>query len=92
MRKIHFLTTFRWFVVSMLLGCGLLACFGSDPDTVAEPVPAEEDDDDSDTSKGGSGGQVDPMEVDDDGDGFSENQGDCDDSTGDISPVAVEVP
>ena len=35
--------------------------------------------------------EVDPLDSDDDGDGFSENQGDCDDSNADISPSATEI-
>ena len=35
---------------------------------------------------------VDPLDVDDDGDGFSENEGDCDDNTEAISPDNVEIP
>ncbi len=104
MRKIHFGGYVQW---SALVGAMILGNVGCWSDTfrVADPVPVEEDEDDdsgndggskgtsSGGNEGGSGGQVlDPLEVDDDGDGFSENQGDCDDSTGEISPVAVEVP
>ena len=32
----------------------------------------------------------DPLDIDDDGDGFSENEGDCDDSDGQVHPDAVE--
>ena len=35
--------------------------------------------------------EVDPLTVDDDGDGFSEEQGDCDDTNADLSPGATEV-
>ena len=35
--------------------------------------------------------EVDPLTVDDDGDGFSEEQGDCDDANADLSPGATEV-
>ncbi len=34
--------------------------------------------------------EVDPLTVDDDGDGFSEEQGDCDDANADINPSASE--
>lgn len=36
--------------------------------------------------------EPDPNEVDDDADGFSENEGDCDDSAADIYPGASEIP
>ena len=35
--------------------------------------------------------EIDPLTVDDDGDGFSEEQGDCDDTNADLSPGATEV-
>jgi RHS repeat-associated protein len=35
---------------------------------------------------------VDPNDVDDDGDGFTENQGDCDDSDPTINPNGIDVP
>ena len=35
---------------------------------------------------------IDPLEVDDDGDGFSEEEGDCDDTNPNISPGSTEVP
>jgi len=35
--------------------------------------------------------EVDPLTVDDDGDGFSEEQGDCDDTNADLSPNATEI-
>ena len=35
--------------------------------------------------------EVDPLTVDDDGDGFSEEQADCDDTNADLSPGATEV-
>ena len=34
---------------------------------------------------------IDPLEVDDDGDGFSEEEGDCDDTTPNISPGNLET-
>lgn len=34
---------------------------------------------------------VDPLTIDDDGDGFSENDGDCDDTNADLSPAATET-
>ncbi len=36
-------------------------------------------------------GCPDPLDVDDDGDGYSENEGDCDDSTAALSPLATDV-
>ena len=35
--------------------------------------------------------EVDPLDVDDDGDGFTENEGDCDDTNAGVYPEAVEV-
>jgi hypothetical protein len=35
--------------------------------------------------------EVDPLTVDDDGDGYTEEQGDCDDTNADLSPGATEV-
>ena len=35
--------------------------------------------------------EIDPQDVDDDGDGFTENQGDCDDSQASIYPEAPEI-
>lgn len=35
--------------------------------------------------------EVDPLTVDDDGDGFSENDGDCDDANADLNPAADEI-
>ena len=40
---------------------------------------------------GEKAGEVDPLTVDDDGDGFSENDGDCDDTNAELSPVASEI-
>lgn len=34
---------------------------------------------------------IDPLDVDDDGDGYSENEGDCNDASEDIGPSATEV-
>jgi large repetitive protein len=34
---------------------------------------------------------IDPLEVDDDGDGFTENQGDCDDADAELNPGATEI-
>ena len=34
---------------------------------------------------------VDPLAIDDDGDGFSENDGDCDDASADVNPNATET-
>ena len=34
--------------------------------------------------------ETDPLNTDDDGDGFSENQGDCDDSNSQINPGAED--
>ena len=36
--------------------------------------------------------EIDPLDIDDDEDGYSENEGDCDDSTDDISPDNFELP
>ena len=35
--------------------------------------------------------EVDPLDIDDDGDGLSENEGDCDDDNADLYPGAEEV-
>ena len=40
---------------------------------------------------GEKSGEVDPLTVDDDGDGFSENDGDCDDTNAELSPIASEI-
>lgn len=39
----------------------------------------------------GGGNETDPNDVDDDGDGFTENGGDCNDANDDVSPGADEV-
>ncbi len=58
-------------------------------------------DNDGDTGKDTDSGQdtdtgqdtgADPDDVDDDGDGVTENEGDCDDHDGDVSPDEREVP
>ena len=33
-----------------------------------------------------------PLDVDDDNDGFTENQGDCDDTNASINPDAIDIP
>ena len=50
---------------------------------------------DTDTDSAGdtdTGGDTDPEQVDDDGDGVTEAEGDCDDTDGDVSPDESETP
>ena len=42
------------------------------------------------TGSGGTGGEPDPLEVDDDQDGYTENEGDCDDTDPSITPGRVD--
>jgi hypothetical protein len=54
---------------------------------LSDPVGRDSDPPDDDTGDPGEdSGERDPFERDDDGDGFSENQGDCDDSDPAIHP------
>ena len=62
----------------LILACG---CEGGDKQ---EPV-------DSGADSGGETGQ-DSSDVDDDGDGFTENEGDCDDSDDSVHPGATDIP
>ena len=73
----------------MLVACGFEAS-GSLIDSAAEVLePSGEDsavpDDTGDTEA------PDPLDEDDDGDGLSENEGDCDDTDGSVHPGAVDL-
>ena len=76
--------------LSILLSFSLVACSNTsnkegEEITDVEPAeePAEEPDDVVDPTD-------DPLDVDDDGDGFTENEGDCDDSNSQINPDALD--
>jgi len=78
----------------MLVGCELAV-----PDTVTTaprdsdpPDTPLDDTGDPPEDSGGSGdtGPTDPFDFDDDGDGYSENQGDCDDSDNAIHPGQID--
>ena len=57
----------------------------ADADADADSDADADADTDADTD-------VDPNAQDDDGDGLSEDEGDCDDTDGDVSPEATEIP
>jgi hypothetical protein len=63
----------------------------SDADTDADADADSDSDTDTDADTD-TGTPPDPADVDDDGDGVTENEGDCDDTRGDVSPVVDEVP
>ena len=46
---------------------------------------------DQDCNGSDATGQTDPRDIDNDGDGFTENQGDCNDNDANISPVTREI-
>ena len=76
-------------IVVVLSGCG----FSAPEDVVVVDTGLElADDDDS-----GDGGETevedpadDPLDVDDDGDGWTENEGDCDDAVATVHPEAID--
>lgn len=64
----------------------------SGADTGAKSDSADDTDSRGDTDSGNdSGADTDSLATDDDGDGFSENDGDCDDENGEINPDASEI-
>ena len=90
-----------------LLGLSMTACNGGDDDTGDQPQPAYGVIDTSDTADTGNqadygvpdtGNQAEygvpdtGMYEDNDGDGYSEAEGDCDDTNADIHPGATETP
>lgn len=79
----------------MILLALALACEFSAPSDVlmtdTGPVGPTIDDDDTDADTGEPDDEeLDPEQVDDDGDGYSEAEGDCDDTTATISPDAPD--
>ena len=72
-----------------ILAMTLLACsdnFEKDgSDITAEPAGEP-----SGEPSGEPGSEIDPLDTDDDNDGFTENQGDCDDSNSQINPGAED--
>ena len=76
-----------------MLGLSMTACSGGGGDTGDGPQP-----DYGAPDTGETGGQADygvpdtGIYVDDDGDGYSEADGDCDDSNAEIHPDATETP
>ncbi|MFT4975829.1 MAG: hypothetical protein ACI8S6_001722, partial [Myxococcota bacterium] len=79
----------------MILLALTLACEFSAPSDVlvtdsADPGPGISDETDSDDDSEEDEEEIDPLTVDDDGDGFSEVEGDCDDTTATINPDAAD--
>lgn len=64
----------------------------ADTDSDSDSDADGDSDADADTDTGGDDtGGDDPLDVDDDGDGFTENQDDCDDADATVYPGAAEV-
>ncbi|MED5374602.1 MAG: putative metal-binding motif-containing protein [Myxococcota bacterium] len=63
----------------------------ADADADADTDSDTDADSDSDTDADADT-DVDPDKIDDDGDGYTEDDGDCDDTSADVSPDALEVP
>jgi hypothetical protein len=79
---------------SLLLSLSLLlvtACSGEDDktDTAVDTSATDTGTDSGDTDSGDSGDTG--VEADLDGDGFTANQGDCDDANADVNPAAAET-
>ena len=89
-------------VASLVLGCSN-GFFGKNDspefDTGSAGPPGQAEDtgtegtgsDDTGDGGGEETDEPDPADVDDDGDGYTENEGDCDDTDGTVSPGADEV-
>jgi hypothetical protein len=72
-----------------ILAMTLLACSDNFEKDGSE-ITAEPAGEASTEPSGEPGSEVDPLTTDDDGDGFTENQGDCDDSNSQINPGAQD--
>ncbi len=85
----------------MGFSAGMLGCSGGGEPETQNQNTGQNDDDGDHSENGGSGGNASQNQagagggvsllLDADGDGFPENQGDCDDSTGDIKPGAEDI-
>lgn len=75
-----------------LIAAAMMGCEFSAPEDVVVVDTGLESADvatgDDDTAAGGS--QDDPLDVDDDGDGWTENEGDCDDAAATVHPEAID--
>jgi len=60
--------------------------------TIEETNPEDVLDENSDPVETEETEEINPSEIDDDGDGFSELEGDCDDDNASVSPGIDEVP
>jgi len=76
-----------------LFDCDDEGCTGSEDclDDTDVPDTGEEQTDPDTSEPEDSGTPSDPLDIDNDGDGFSENQGDCDDANAYINPDASEI-
>ena len=57
-----------------------------------DPGPGDSGADSGNTDSGGDTGGPNDPDIDNDGDGFTENQGDCDDANGQIYPGGIDFP
>ena len=71
-----------------LVACGFTASGALLDSGVDDPVAVGGDDSADESGDTGEGDDVDPLDEDDDSDGFSENEGDCDDEDGSVHPDA----
>ncbi len=76
-------------VLMSLLSCGFSASGGLVDSGGDDPTPADDSASPGDT--GDTGEQLDPLDRDDDGDGWSENEGDCDDEVSSVRPGATDT-
>jgi len=75
-------------IAAILVGCEFSAPEGAVVADTGGTIPDEISGGADDTSTGDP--QADPLDVDDDGDGWTENDGDCDDASATVHPGAID--
>gem|GEM_PF-1112803 len=82
--------TVRLLLLMMLAGCDFGAAMKVVSEDVGSPEPVDSGGaDDADTGEPDTSGMH-PSDVDDDGDGYTENDGDCDDADADVYPGVID--